>query len=99
VNEELSLRGALKLIPKKKRPKPATETTKAAVEPPAMPKSPTLETVLLDKAADEVFAAIRDNWDDDKLGALTTLLKEYLNSKGVPAPLPTPNVGEIARRI
>jgi hypothetical protein len=98
VNEELSLRGALKLIPKKKRAKATTETTKAAVEPPATRKSPTLEALLLDKAADEVFAAIRDNWDDDKLGALTTLLKEYLNSKGVLPPVPTP-ISEIARRI
>jgi hypothetical protein len=93
---KLSIRAALKLIPK--NPK-RVKAPKSAVEPPATRKSSTLEDVLLDKAADEVFAAIRDNWDDDKLGALTTLLKEYLNSKGVPPPVPMPNVGEITRRV
>jgi hypothetical protein len=106
MGEELSIRGALKLIPKKKRPKaPAkaeeTEATKAAEVAKAAEAAkaavvrepaygPTLEDILADKEPDEVFEVVKRKWDDDQIKDLMVLLGDYLKERGVPPPTKTP---------
>jgi hypothetical protein len=102
---KLSIRAALKLIP----PDPkrvaarakarAAVAEKAAVEPPAAaPKSGTIEDNLLNMDVDDLFTALRDNWDNDQLAKLTLKLGDHLKSLGVPPPTPKPPV-QIERRV
>jgi hypothetical protein len=94
MGEELSIRGALKLIPPTRVRPARTAATKAAIEPPPPPKSPTtIEAVLSDLAPDELFKAVTETWDNDQIADLTARLKEYLNERGVPPPPPTVQPG------
>jgi hypothetical protein len=93
MGDDLSVRGALKLIPKNPKRvqamaerKAAKAAEKAAVEPPAKPKSRTIEDNLLNMDVDDLFTALRDNWDNDQLAKLTLKLGDHLKSLGVPPP-------------
>jgi hypothetical protein len=95
---KLSIRAALQLIPKTQKEldraakaKATREEKKAAeksaVEPPAAaPKSGTIEDNLLNMDVDDLFTALRDNWDNNQLAKLTLKLGDHLKSLGVPPP-------------
>jgi hypothetical protein len=92
--DKLSIRAALKLIPKTpeqiERANAAAAKRQAKKAEQAKQQRSQAINVLFDLAPDELFYAVRDVWDNEKLGQLTALLKDHLNSKGVPPPLPPP---------
>jgi hypothetical protein len=106
-----TIRAALKLIPKtqkeldraakakatraeKKAAKEAAEATKSSTR-----SSITIGDLLPNTAPDELFIAVRHSWEKDDLKKLVSLITDYLNQPQPTAPVPTPNVGEIDRRI
>jgi hypothetical protein len=102
-----TIRAALKLIPKTQKEldraakAKATRAEKkaAAATKSATRSSITIGDLLPNTAPDELFIAVRHVWEKDDLKKLVSLITEYLNQPQPPAPPPTPNVGEITRRI
>jgi hypothetical protein len=80
---ELTVRGLEKLLPKR----PQTPAQKAAAERRQADKRPsTIEDMLADLDPDELFTAVRKEWELQKVGALANLIYKYLKSKAPPAP-------------
>jgi hypothetical protein len=50
-------------------------------------KSSTLENLLAELAPDELFKAVRDEWDLPEVSQLANLIVEYLKAKAPPPPM------------
>jgi hypothetical protein len=77
-DRDLSLRDAVKLIPKNPNKARATKAPAA--------RRPTVENVLSDLAPDELFTALAATWDVEQIADLMVRLGDYLRERGVPPP-------------
>jgi hypothetical protein len=98
---DLSIRGARKLITKKREGGPAQTTdgkkpsTKGGAEQPAQTASPDLPTLLKNVAADELATAIKQaDWGMEEIRKLVSILTIRMQSLGTQAPPLRPQPAE-----
>ena len=83
-NDKLSIRSALKLIPKTPRRSPTSGRDPSAKEKSqragnASQASVTIDNLLENMDADEVFSALRDTFDMHQLATLNDLIANFLD--------------------